>query len=37
VPAPDRRIRALIVDDEPLSRRALRQLLSRHADADIVG
>jgi len=37
VPAPDRRIRALIVDDEPLSRRALRQLLSRHPDADIVG
>jgi two-component system LytT family response regulator len=37
VPAPARRIRALIVDDEPLSRRALRQLLSRHPDADIVG
>jgi two-component system LytT family response regulator len=35
--APARRIRALIVDDEPLSRRALRQLLSRHPDADIVG
>jgi two-component system, LytTR family, response regulator len=36
-PTPTRRIRALIVDDEPLSRRALRQLLSRHPDADIVG
>jgi len=29
-------IRALIADDEELSRRALRQLLSRHADVDIV-
>jgi two-component system, LytTR family, response regulator len=37
VSVPARRIRALIVDDEPLSRRALRQLLSRHPDADIVG
>jgi len=29
-------IRALIADDEELSRRALRQLLSRHADIEIV-
>ncbi len=29
-------IRALIADDEELSRRALRQLLSRHADIQIV-
>jgi two-component system LytT family response regulator len=30
-------IRALIVEDEPLSRRALHQLLSRHADVEILG
>jgi two-component system LytT family response regulator len=30
-------IRTLVVDDEPLSRRALRQLLARHADVEIVG
>lgn len=29
-------IRALVVDDEPLSRRVLRQLAMRHADLDIV-
>lgn len=29
-------MRALIADDEELSRRALRQLLSRHADVEIV-
>jgi len=31
------RIKALIVDDEPLSRRAVRQLLTRHADFIVVG
>ncbi len=30
-------MRALIVDDEPLSRRAVRQLIARHADVEIVG
>ncbi len=30
-------IRTLIVEDEPLSRRALHQLLSRHADVEILG
>lgn len=30
-------IRCLIVDDEPLARRGLRQLLERHADVRIVG
>ena len=30
-------IRALIVDDEPLSRRAIRQLLDRHPDVSVVG
>ena len=30
-------IRALIVEDEPLSRRALQQLLARHADVEILG
>jgi two-component system LytT family response regulator len=30
-------IRALIVEDEPLSRRALHQLLSRHTDVEILG
>lgn len=30
------RIRALVVDDEPLSRRVLRQLLARHADVEVV-
>ncbi len=34
---PDARIRALIVEDEPLSRRALHQLLSRHPDVEILG
>jgi two-component system LytT family response regulator len=29
-------MRALIVDDEPLARRALRQLLARHDDVEIV-
>lgn len=31
------RIRALIVDDEPLARRGIRQLLSRHADIMVAG
>jgi len=30
-------VRALIVDDEPLSRRAVRQLIARHDDVEIVG
>ena len=30
-------IRALVVDDEPLARRGLRQLLAAHADVDVVG
>jgi two-component system, LytTR family, response regulator len=30
-------VRALIVDDEPLSRRAVRQLMARHADVVVVG
>lgn len=30
-------IRVLIVDDEPLARRALRQLLANHDDVEIVG
>jgi two-component system LytT family response regulator len=30
-------IRAVIVDDEPLSRRAIRQLLARHPDVEITG
>jgi two-component system LytT family response regulator len=30
-------MRVLIVDDEPLARRALRQLLAAHADVEIVG
>jgi two-component system LytT family response regulator len=30
-------VRALIVDDEPLSRRAVRQLIARHADVEIAG
>ncbi len=30
-------IRTLIVEDEPLSRRALRQLIARHPDVEIVG
>ena len=30
-------MRALIVDDEPLSRRAMRQLLRAHADVDVIG
>lgn len=30
-------MRALIVDDEPLSRRAVRQLIAAHADVEIVG
>lgn len=30
-------MRALIVDDEPLSRRAMRQLLRAHADVEIIG
>ncbi len=29
-------IRALVVDDEPLSRRAMRQLLAAHADVEVV-
>jgi two-component system LytT family response regulator len=32
-----REIRALVVDDEPLARRGIRQLLSRHLDAAIAG
>jgi two-component system LytT family response regulator len=32
-----RRIRALIVDDEPLARRRLRQRLNYHTDVDIIG
>jgi two-component system LytT family response regulator len=31
------RLTALVVDDEPLSRRALRQLLARHADVEVLG
>jgi two-component system LytT family response regulator len=30
-------VHALIVDDEPLSRRAVRQLLARHADVSVAG
>jgi two-component system LytT family response regulator len=30
-------VRVLIVDDEPLARRALRQLLEHHADVEIAG
>jgi two-component system, LytTR family, response regulator len=30
-------LRALIVDDEPLARRGIRQLLSRHPDVTVVG
>jgi len=30
-------VRALIVDDEPLSRRAVRQLLAAHPDVEVVG
>jgi two-component system LytT family response regulator len=30
-------MRALIVDDEPLSRRAMRQLLRAHTDVEIIG
>lgn len=30
-------MRVLVVDDEPLARRALRQLLATHTDVDIVG
>ncbi|HEX8675520.1 MAG TPA: response regulator, partial [Longimicrobium sp.] len=30
-------IRALVVDDEPLARRGLHQLLAPHADVEIVG
>jgi two-component system LytT family response regulator len=33
----DPRIRALIVDDEPLARARLRGLLARHADMQVVG
>ena len=33
----DARIRALIVDDEPLARARLRGLLARHADMQLVG
>lgn len=32
-----KRIRALIVDDEPLARRRLRRRLNQHADVDIIG
>ena len=32
-----RRIRALIVDDEPLARRRLRRMLAQHADVEIIG
>jgi two-component system LytT family response regulator len=32
-----REIRALIVDDEPLARRGIRQLLTRHPDVIVVG
>ena len=31
------KIRALIVDDEPLARRGIQQLLASHADVDVVG
>jgi two-component system LytT family response regulator len=34
-PVPD--IRVLVVDDEPLARRALRQLIAPHADLTVVG
>ena len=32
-----RRLRALIVDDEDLARRLIREYLQEHADIDIVG
>jgi two-component system, LytTR family, response regulator len=32
-----RRIRTLIVDDEPLARRRIRRMLAQHADVEIVG
>ena len=32
-----RELRALIVDDEPLARRGIRQMLEREADVTIVG
>ncbi|MFP5262698.1 MAG: LytR/AlgR family response regulator transcription factor [Blastocatellia bacterium] len=32
-----KRIRALIVDDEPLARRRLRRRLNYHADVDVIG
>jgi len=31
------KIRALLVDDEPLARRRIRKLLSRHTDVEIIG
>jgi two-component system LytT family response regulator len=37
VTAPAPRIRALIVDDEPLGRARLRGLLAKHADLQVVG
>ena len=36
-PNPDRKLRALIVDDERLARSELRRLLSHHPDVEIVG
>ena len=31
------KIRALVVDDEPLARRRIRRLLSRDADVEVIG
>src|SRR5215207_3643812 len=36
-PEPDRMIRALIVDDEPLARDCVRLALGREADIEVVG
>jgi two-component system LytT family response regulator len=36
-PRPDKRLRALIVDDEELARRLVREFLSTHDDIEIVG
>jgi two-component system LytT family response regulator len=36
-PAPGERLRCVVVDDEPLSRRAMRQLLDARDDVDVIG
>jgi len=36
-PPPDKRLRALIVDDEELARRLVREFLSPHEDIEVVG